>query len=782
MFWWPKKHKIRRQQVRQQRAKTAAALRGRNGLRLVSWRFLVGLIFAACAGGIALLGENPLEYAIGQRIAQAVYARVDFQVPNPAQTRADREAARAATPSYYTLNSSALTVDRIRADLMWLYQAAADAEDFDAYAQPLEERGWPAEERAYRRFRSFDDMPEDAGRKSFKQQVDRLPLEREYVVRGQRNESREPRSTIDSIVLETAGADDETATTTVPAGQLVHQASERALRGSARAVARKLREYELQSTVEEIIFAAFKEQPTIVFNQDRTLEEMRRAEEATPEAMTTYEKNKPFISPVESGGLLGSEGYDLLKAHRAAHRAFLEGDGPEAESLRFERWGQRAGVVVLAALLSIGLLVYTEMHQRRIFEVRARTIAFGALMLGTLLAARVLAIKWPQIPELIYAPCLLSASVLAIVYPRRFAVGAMCITSVLVATAVHGDLMFLLPLLTGVAVAANQLDEIRSRTKLIRVGMLTALAIMIASAAGGLMEGQVLDTLIPHVLWAGGCALLAAFVVSGVLPFIERAFRVATSLTLLEWRDPTKPLLQLLAREAPGTYNHSLVLGTLAEAACERIGADGLLAQVGALYHDVGKIHKADYFVENQEGSISRHEKLAPTMSLLIILGHVKDGMEMAKEYKLPRVLHQFIAEHHGTTVVRYFHHIASEKQPGIASGKHDREVSEAEFRYAGPKPRTRESAVLMLCDGVEGAIRALNEPTAGRIESVVHQIIAGRLNDGQFSDCGMTMRDTRLVEESLVKSLRSIYHGRVAYPKAAKRTEAPAQQRKLSV
>jgi putative nucleotidyltransferase with HDIG domain len=267
-----------------------------------------------------------------------------------------------------------------------------------------------------------------------------------------------------------------------------------------------------------------------------------------------------------------------------------------------------------------------------------------------------------------------------------------------------------------------------------------------------------------------------------VLPFFERAFRIATSLTLLEWRDPTKPLLQLLAREAPGTYNHSLMLGTLADAACEAIGTNGLLAQVGTLYHDIGKIPKAEYFTENQQGRINRHDNLSPTMSLLIILGHVKDGIEMAKEYKLPRVLHQFIEEHHGTTVVRYFHHMASEKQPLIASGKHDRQVSEAEFRYAGPKPRTRESAVVMLCDGVESAVRSLPEPTVGRIEGMVHQIIADRLSDGQLSDCDMTLREIRLVEESLVKSLCSIYHGRVAYPKARKAAGEVAEQEKVSV
>jgi membrane-associated HD superfamily phosphohydrolase len=163
-------------------------------------------------------------------------------------------------------------------------------------------------------------------------------------------------------------------------------------------------------------------------------------------------------------------------------------------------------------------------------------------------------------------------------------------------------------------------------------------------------------------------------------------------------------------------------------------------------------------------------------MSLLIILGHVKDGIELARQYRVPPVLHQFIAEHHGTTLVRYFHHRAVENQPRVATGRHDRDVAEADFRYEGPKPQSRESAVLMLCDSVEGAVRSLKEPTVGRIESTVHQIIMDRLNDGQFDNCPLTMKDIRKVEDSLVKSLCGIHHGRVAYPKAREDGNQPHQ------
>ena len=778
MFGSPKKRKLRRQQVREQRARTTAGLRRPWFARVFSWTVLTCVVFIAGAAAIALLGESTLDYAVGQRIDQPVYARVDFQVPDPKLTAAKRIAARAATPSFYRLNDSALTFDRIRADLRRLYDAAAGADSFEQFEASLTELQWPAEAGAYRRLRELVDKPEDAGRAQFQSWIDQLPLENEYVVRGLVQEERDPKSATDFIMLQVPGPEGTSETVSIPHSRLVPQGNGKALRGSASDVARKIPSFELKQTIEAIVLAACQAQPTIVFDQERTLEEARQAEEAVPEAMATYERAKSFVIP----GILGSKEVALLAAEHTAYLKFLEMDSPDARGLRQERVLRRVGLVTLVAIVSVGLLVYTRLHQPRVFEMRARSVAFTALMLGTLLAGRLLELEWGHIPELIYAPCLVAGSVLAIVYPRRFALGATCIAAVLVTAAVRQDLTFLLTLFTAVTMAVFQIDEIRSRTKLITAGVVTAVAVVVASAAGGFLNGDSPDLILSHALWAAACALLASFVVSGVLPFIERAFRIATSLTLLEWRDPMRPLLQLLAREAPGTYNHSLVLGTLAEAACERIEANALLAQVGALYHDIGKIPKAEYFAENQEGRFNRHDNLAPTMSLLIILGHVKDGIEMAREYKLPRVLHQFIEEHHGTTVVRYFHHMASEKQPHIASGKHDREVPEAEFRYAGPKPRTRESAVVMLCDGVESAVRTLKEPAVSRIESVVHNIVTDRLNDGQFDDCDITLRELRLVEDSLVKSLCGIYHGRVAYPKAAKPTEEPTERQRVSV
>jgi len=296
---------------------------------------------------------------------------------------------------------------------------------------------------------------------------------------------------------------------------------------------------------------------------------------------------------------------------------------------------------------------------------------------------------------------------------------------------------------------------------LIEISGISALVVMVTVFATAASQAVPIRFALFDGLWAAGAVLLAGFVVQGMLPLIERAFGIATSMTLLEWCDASRPLLKRLAMEAPGTYNHSLQIGTMCETAAEAIGARGLLARVGAYYHDIGKINKPDYFIENQAGSDSKHTKLSPAMSLLIIIGHVKDGMEMAHEYSLPRALHEFIATHHGTTLVQYFYHAATEQRKNSA----DRAPDEVEFRYPGPKPRSREAAILMLADASESSVRAMAEPTPGRIESQVHTMVNRRLMDGQLDDCELTLREVHLIEASLVKSLCGIYHGRITYP-----------------
>jgi hypothetical protein len=243
-------------------------------------------------------------------------------------------------------------------------------------------------------------------------------------------------------------------------------------------------------------------------------------------------------------------------------------------------------------------------------------------------------------------------------------------------------------------------------------------------------------------------------------------------MTLLDYSDANQPLLRRLAMDAPGTFSHSLLIGSIAEAAAEAIGCNGLLCRVGAYYHDIGKTNKPKYFVENEMGSASRHKELSPAMSQLIIVGHVKDGIELAREYGLPTILRQFIETHHGTTLVEPFYNEAKKKYEAPLIGPSAQRPiepppSESEFRYPGPKPRTKESAIVMLSDTVEGAVRSLSEVTPGKIEAVVHNMAMKRLQDGQFDECDLSLRELSQIEASMSKTLAAHYHGRIAYPTA---------------
>jgi putative nucleotidyltransferase with HDIG domain len=253
-------------------------------------------------------------------------------------------------------------------------------------------------------------------------------------------------------------------------------------------------------------------------------------------------------------------------------------------------------------------------------------------------------------------------------------------------------------------------------------------------------------------------------------------------MTLLDYSDANQRLLKRLHMEAPGTFSHSLLIGSIAEAAAEAIERNGLLCRVGAYYHDVGKINKAGYFVENELGSASRHKELSPTMSHLIIIGHVKDGIEMAKEYNLPGVLRQFIETHHGTTLVEHFYNEAKKLKTKNSKGKTATTPSETEFRYPGPKPRTKEAAIVMLADTVEGAVRSLPEVTPTKIEAVVHNMAMKRLQDGQFDECDLSLRELSQIEASISKTLTAHYHSRIAYPQSPDeppKTKSKAEQTK---
>jgi len=448
------------------------------------------------------------------------------------------------------------------------------------------------------------------------------------------------------------------------------------------------------------------------------------------------------------------------------------------------RYRALGALAVLNLFMALGAAIYVYHYEIRLLRNHVRALGLVLLFPILLAIARLSALSSV---EPLWAPswgtgtAVLAAIVLVIAYDQRFAMGMSALYCLMAVLAVgpgvdrgfqlQGIGLFL-TMFAGAATCCFTLKEIRTRMKLLEVSALATVVVFFTASSVVYLNFLGDPPTSAKVLQAAGyhacTTFLAGLLVQALLPLIERVFRIATSMTLLDYSDANQPLMRKLAMEAPGTFSHSLLIGSIAEAAAEAIGCNGLLCRVGAYYHDIGKINKPKYFTENEMGSASKHKELSPAMSQLIIVGHVKDGVEMAKEFGLPIILRQFIECHHGTTLVEPFYHEAKRKYEDQGPGKPiETPPSESEFRYAGPKPRNKECAIVMLADAVEGAVRSLSDVTLSKVEGVVHNIAMRRLQDGQFDDCDLTLRELSLIESTLAKSLAAHYHGRIAYPTA---------------
>ena len=420
-------------------------------------------------------------------------------------------------------------------------------------------------------------------------------------------------------------------------------------------------------------------------------------------------------------------------------------------------------ISVIVVLISLAFAFYIHHYQNRLIKNHIRTLVLVAIFILLLTAAKLGILLFDQ-TSWITGTAVAVAIILSIAYEQRSSIGMSIFYCVFASFSVGptANISLFLTIAAGAVTCCLSLKEIRTRMKLLEVSVLAMVVVFITSVALGFWTKNAgTAEIVKNAGWHALATISVGALMQSLLPFIEKNFRIVTSMTLLDYSDANQPLLKKLAMEAPGTFSHSLLIGSIAEAAAEIIGRNGLLCRVGAYYHDIGKINKPSYFVENEMGMTSRHKELSPAMSQLIIVGHVKDGIEMAKEYGLPLVLRQFIETHHGTTLVEYFYHEAKKKQD-----EKQAPPSESEFRYAGPKPRTKEAAIVMLADTVEGAVRSLPEVTATKIEGVVHNMAMKRLQDGQFDECNLSLRELNQIEASISKTLAAHYHGRIAYPK----------------
>ena len=505
-----------------------------------------------------------------------------------------------------------------------------------------------------------------------------------------------------------------------------------------------------------IDIATVNPQPNYLFDPQETARlKQEKEDDSSNEEYLRKQANELLVG---SGQTLTGQDFQLLSREREAYRESL---GWRQRYLMFPAY------LLVFLVIAVGLWTYISAYYPRVANNPLR----GMVLTGLLLTGQLFAVSGTVTqPQFVYVtgvfPSIFIAMIVAITYGRRLALTVGVIHALTVVLSLDLPAGFIFVLLSGVAMAAGQLQDVRSRSKLVLVGLWSGVAVALTTLFVGFalrplhVPGEDVRILIDAAL-AGATGFTCGMIVQGILPAIEMVFGVTTSMTLKELIDASHPLLRRLAEEAPGTYQHSLRIADMAEAAAGAIGVDGLQCKVGAMYHDIGKINKPLYFVENQGGGPNRHSKLSPAMSLLVIVGHVKDGQELAREYNLPRVLRHFIESHHGTTLVEYFYEAAKQQ-----CGAENRPApSEFEFRYPGPKPKTKEAAILMLCDGVEGAARTLDEPNPVRIEQLVHNMANKRLMDGQFDECNLTLKEMHKIERAIMKIVCAIYHTRIKYP-----------------
>ncbi len=418
--------------------------------------------------------------------------------------------------------------------------------------------------------------------------------------------------------------------------------------------------------------------------------------------------------------------------------------------------GRILGLALYVLLVMGMLLAFFYKFSPDIFTDDRRLLLIGLVILVTLVIGRI-----GHFYSDFATPIAVGPLLTAILINPRVALILAIVTSLLFGLITDQNLRIISFVLIGSAAGVYSVAKSSQGYSLVRAGLWVALANVLTMVFTGLIEGLEYPQIIIDASMGAIGGIAAAILSIGLLPYLEQAFRITTSEKLLTLARPNHPLLQRLLLEAPGTYYHSILVGNLAETAADKIGADPILSRVGAYYHDVGKIQRPYFFVENQANMENPHAKLSPSLSTMIVTSHIRDGLEYCREYKLPEAIADIVGQHHGTSLVSYFYKQATE-------GEHGECIIEEDFRYEGPKPQTKEAALIMLADSCEAAVRSIGKPNMNRIENTVRRIISERLRDSQLNECDLTLRDLNLIGDIFIRVLCSTCHSRIEYPAEA--------------
>jgi len=416
------------------------------------------------------------------------------------------------------------------------------------------------------------------------------------------------------------------------------------------------------------------------------------------------------------------------------------------------------GKIMLSAFLLFFFFAYLQTYRSQIYNDIKLIALVGVIFIMHLALAHLIVYRlgWSEF----FVPMTIAAMIFTVVFDGRIAFIIMVTLTLLTGIILSNNIPFIVANLFVSSLAIYTVRRLRSRTQILWSILAVTSGYVAVIAVFEMIKFSSWDSVMEHMVFATANGILSPLLTYGLLVLIERVFKITTNLTLLELLDFNNNLLSKLAMKAPGTFKHSIDVGNLAVAASEAVGANSLLARVGAYYHDIGKAEKPEYFIENQLRGTNKHEKLSPRLSATVIVAHVKDGIKLADENRLPSIVADFIPMHHGRTRVEFFYQQALER-----AKETDSEINETDFRYPGPRPNSKETGILMIAEAVEAASRSLKNPNPQRIESLMDTIIESRIKGGELINCPLTFRDLEIIKSAMMPVLTGSMHERIEYP-----------------
>ena len=708
-----------------------------------SLRILTALLTILIVVGVVFSSRLPVRFLLneGDISSEDIYAPFDFSYKSgidDARTMSIQEEAKAAVPEVYSINDNVFKDVLKKAETF--FGILKEAKDLD----PANEE---ARDNIFKRINETSGLNLSRDEIGFLIGVDDTARMRSRVVEALKGLYSQPIISHDEKNrLTLSGKDtisiyDQSGKNKKDVSIYDIDTKDSAVRGMEQI----LSEYNIADKKEKALLSRILSSwisPNLIFNKDETDITRRQASATVEPVYVTEERLK--------GETIIRKGQRITRAH------IVQLDAISSETAPGDTFSQLLGIAVVVCLLLFAMFVFIRIFEYKIYAQEKLLVLISVFIVLTAVSARAIALS--PLPSL-FLPLAAAPMLLTLLVGGGVSAIVLIVISAIAALVAGIQFNVFLVSFIGGITAICTIYNARSRVHIVKSGLYVGVMNFVVISAIGVMSNFEISIFLRQALWGLASGIVSAAITMIFLPIFESIFKITTDIRLLELADLNHPLLKDMVTKATGTYHHSIIVGNLAEAASEAIGANSLLCRIGSYYHDIGKIEKSEYFAENEQVPSESHEGLSPSMSSLVITNHVKDGEELAEKYKLGAAIKDIIKQHHGTGIITYFYHQAIEKK------KQGQAVSEESFRYPGPKPQSRESAIVMLADSVEAASRMVHEPTPQKLKELVRKIINNKFIDRQLDECELSLKDISRISESFVKILTGTYHSRVEYP-----------------